>query len=120
MNEDPCIDEAALTKLRELGDNAFVVEMIDAFFSLVRKSNAEARAGLETGNLDPVIRMGHSLTSSARIIGARSLQDIAVRVERQARGKHTQELPGLLDEFDRAYLLVKERLDVIRASLVSP
>jgi HPt (histidine-containing phosphotransfer) domain-containing protein len=119
MDENPHIDEAVLAKLHELGDTAFVVEMIDAFFMLMQRSCAEARSALEVGQLEPVIRMGHSLKSSARVMGARTLQDIATQVERHAREHRFQELSGLLDQFDQASLGVKAHLEILRASMTS-
>lgn len=113
---DP-IDAEAIRKLRELGDEAFLIEMIDAFLVLAYRSSAEARAALTAGNLDPVIRMGHSLKSSARIMGAYAVQDVASRIERCALAKRLADMPDLLDEFDRSFADAKMSLDVIKTGM---
>jgi HPt (histidine-containing phosphotransfer) domain-containing protein len=102
-----CVDVAALDKLRTIGDDAFVVEMINALLSFAPRVLTEARTALEAGNLEPVSRMGHSLKSSARILGADTMREIASRIEKYAREGRTDPLSGLLTEMERAYSEVK-------------
>jgi HPt (histidine-containing phosphotransfer) domain-containing protein len=106
----PCVDASALSKLREIGDAEFVVEMIDALLSFAPRVMSEARAGLGSGNYEPVARMGHSLKSSARILGADTMRNIASQIERHAREGHADLLPGLLDQMDSAYTQTKAYL----------
>ena len=111
------IDEVAIQRLRELGDQAFLTEMIDAFLALAYRSSAEARSALVAGNPDPVVRMGHSLKSSARIMGAYAVEDVARRIERYALAKRMADVPDLLDEFDRSFADAKASLDEIKAGM---
>ena len=112
----PTINTAALDKLRELGDDPFVVEMIDALFAFAPTVMMEARAGLRAGLLEPVVRMGHSLKSSARLLGAEAMSEVAFRIEVCAREGATDALPGLLDEMEVAYSQAEEYLFKVRAN----
>jgi HPt (histidine-containing phosphotransfer) domain-containing protein len=108
------VDTVALDRLRELGGDHFVVEMIEALLSFAPRVLLEARTALMEGRVEPVGRMGHSLKSSARILGAEAMRDIAIRVEVCAREGTAVALPGLLDEMDHAYSQVKEYLLKVR------
>lgn len=110
----PSINTAALHKLRELGDDQFVVEMIEALCAFAPTVLREARAGLRAGQLEPVIRMGHSLKSSAGLLGAEAMREVASRIEVSAREGTSDDLPGLLDEMDGAFFQAKEYLLKIR------
>ena len=78
LRMDDCnIDDKAISALQELGGADFVVQMIDVFLVYVPKVIAEARRGLDRGDLEAVIRMGHSLRSSARNLGAIRMAELA-------------------------------------------
>lgn len=108
------VNPATLDRLREMGGDHFVVEMIEALCTFAPKVMLEARTGLVAGQLEPVVRMGHSLKSSARLLGAETMQELAVRIEICARQGTAETLPGLLDELDGAYFRAKEYLLKVR------
>jgi HPt (histidine-containing phosphotransfer) domain-containing protein len=114
------IDDAAISKLRSIGDDSFVVEMIDAMVSFVPRMTSEARAGLIAGNVEPVVRMGHSLKSSAQSFGAERMRELAIQIEREARGGRVDALSELLDEMDRVFGGVRGALMKVRGECRKP
>ena len=111
MDCQSCIDKKALDSLREIGGDALVVGMIEAFLGHVPHLISEARASLASGNLEPATRTGHTLNSSARNYGSKALQDAASHLERAARAGRTAELPALLDEVERVFVHVRIHLE---------
>ena len=113
------IDYKAITALKELGGGGFVVQMIDVFLVYAPKVMAEARAGLAKGDLEPLIRMGHSLRSSGRNLGMIQIAELAGKVESAGRSGQLPLLPSLLDELEQVFLLTKKDLEELRKPLAS-
>jgi len=116
---ESCIDEKALEVLKELGGVSFVVQMIDVFLAYAPKVIGEARNALAEGNLEPVVRMGHSLRSSGRNIGAQKLVELAQTVESVSRAGQLVPLPVLLDNLEEEFLQVKVCLEETKTRLLS-
>ena len=114
------IDLKAISALRDLGGDSFVVQMIDLFLVYAPKVIAEARDGLAKGNLEPVVRMGHSLRSSGRNLGAVKLAELAQNVESAGRVGQLSVLPALLDEMEQAFSLSRDCLEELKSQLVLP
>jgi len=109
--ETNAIDQKAISTLHELGGGSFVVQMIDLFLAYAPKVIAEARVGLAKGDLEPVIRMGHSLRSSGRNLGATYIVDLAQSVETAGRAGKVDLLPSLLDQMEQAFSCAKDCLE---------
>ena len=114
MSEDEILDPTAVARLRRLGGDEFVGKMIAIFLSFVPQKLAAARAGLVAGDLKAVGDAVHPLKSSAGGIGARVMFELAGRMERLAMQHQPDTLPGLLDELDAAFALVRPRLEALR------
>jgi HPt (histidine-containing phosphotransfer) domain-containing protein len=106
-----------LANLRELGGEAFVVEMIDLFLEIGPKKMEEARRALAVRDTDGVRQAAHSLKSSASNLGSEVLQELAARVEKAAAEQDAGLLVPLLKELDEAYAKVKSRLEQHKAIL---
>ena len=117
--DDSYIDDKAISALRDLGGADFVVQMIDVFFVYAPKVIAEARSGLARGNLEPVIRMGHSLRSSGRNLGAIRMVELAERIETAGLSGQLPLLPALLDQMEQAFSLIKSGFEEKRAQFLS-
>ncbi len=111
------IDDKAISALRELGGDGFIIQMIDVFLVYAPKVMAEARGGLAKGNLEPLIRMGHSLRSSGRNLGMIRIAELATQVESAGRSGQSPLLLSLLDELDQVFSLTKKGLEELRKSL---
>ncbi|MEI6563020.1 MAG: Hpt domain-containing protein [bacterium] len=117
METEHIIDEVSFKALIELGGKPFVIEMVDAFLIFAPKVIGEARAGLATGDLEPVIRMGHSLHSNGRTMGVIRMKDLGARIEKAGREKQGSELPSLVDEMELAFIQAKSCLEAKKAGL---
>jgi HPt (histidine-containing phosphotransfer) domain-containing protein len=113
------IDDKAISALKELGGGSFVVQMIDVFLVYAPKVMAEARAGLARGDMEPLIRMGHSLRSSGRNLGMIRMAELAEKVESAGRSGQLPVLPSLLDELEQVFSLTKQGLEELRRPLAS-
>lgn len=119
MTSGSCIDEKAIGVLKELGGGSFVGQMIDVFLAYVPKVLIDARKGLEEGNLESVVRLGHTLGSSGRNLGAIKVVELAQSVESAGRAGQLVLLPALLDQMEQAFLQAKDCLEEIKARLLS-
>jgi len=117
MDAEPVIDDPSFNALIDLGGKEFVVQMVDAFLKFAPKVIGEARAGLAVGNLEPAMRMGHSLHSSGRTIGIMRMRDLGARIEQAARDKKISEIPSLVDEMEQAFIQAKCCLEEKKAGL---
>lgn len=116
MNANHDLNGATLQRLHELGGTAFVIEMIDLFFSHVPEQLARA-CGAD--DLAVVEQAAHSLKSSAGGIGAEALHKLAARIEIAARADagRTEELAAWQRELGFAYARVVPLLEVERKKL---
>jgi HPt (histidine-containing phosphotransfer) domain-containing protein len=112
MTTEGPIDEKVFAAFQEeIGDMSFVVKMIDIFLAYFPKLFGEAKDGLAKGDLEPVVRMGHSLRTSGRYLGATRIADLAQSVEMAGRAGKIDLLPSLLDQMETAYACVKDSLE---------
>lgn len=112
------IDQKAIAALQDLGGGMFVAQMIDLFLVYVPKVLAEAREGLAKGDLEPVVRMGHSLRSSGQNVGAVKIAELAQVVESAGRTGQLDLLTGLLDEMEQEFIQAKNCLEEKKTRLV--
>ena len=107
MSDESGLDPAAIAKLRQLGGEKFVGDMLSLFFQYAPQRLAAARAGAQAGDLLAVEKAVHALKSSAGQIGARRVQDLAVQIERLAVDKQADAIRLLLPELEEAISQVK-------------
>ncbi|UCH62878.1 MAG: Hpt domain-containing protein [Fidelibacterota bacterium] len=114
MNSKVLLDKSTLERLRRLGDNRFLVELIDLFLEHTPMKINEALAGGKIGDWENVERAVHALKSSAGNLGALSLQDLAGQIEQLAERKEGDSIPELLKELQDEYERVCDRLKAIK------
>jgi HPt (histidine-containing phosphotransfer) domain-containing protein len=117
MNDNASLDNAAMEKIVELGGNAFALQMIGLFLSYIPQKLAEARAAAQAGDWLGVQRAVHPIKSSADDIGARSLRDLAARIEKLAMDRCGETLPAELTALEAAYAQVQSQLQECRKTL---
>lgn len=111
------MDPAAIERLVQFGGKRLAVEMIDLFFDYAPKILTEAQSALPAGDLRTLARVGHSLRSSARNLGANRLLVAAQAVERAATDQQTTQLPAQLAELAAAFQEVRAHLAKRRQEL---
>ena len=119
MNPELCLDNAPLEKLRQIGGNEFVGQMIDLFLQYVPQKLTEARAAAQDGDWGGVRKAVHPIKSSAANMGASSMHDLATRIEQLAGEQRGELISGLLVELEAAYQSVRARLQQHRNGLAA-
>ena len=108
------IDNQAIQRLRKLGGDTFVVELIDTFLQHVSQKMEEALTGEREGNPETIERAVHSIKSSAGNLGAQKLQDLAAQIEELAEDKQSKPIHPLMRELEEAFGRVKPLLEDIK------
>ncbi len=98
-------------RLREIGGLRLVSELIATFLRNAPVRVAEARQGLTSGDLEVVMRAGHSLKSSCSNVGAMNMRDLAADIERAAMDRLTDRLPDLVNRLAEAMEAVRPELE---------
>jgi HPt (histidine-containing phosphotransfer) domain-containing protein len=110
MDPEDCIDSAALDRLRRVGQDKLVKQMIDIYFDYAPKMLHNALAGEQAGDCTAIEHAMHSLKSSAGHIGASAVHDLARRLESLARNKEFDSIGPLLRELEIAFEKARLRL----------
>ena len=87
MDSKDCIDPAALDRLRRVGQDKLVKQMIEIYLDYAPKMLRNALAGEQAGDCQAIELAVHSLKSSAGHVGANAVHDLARRLEPLARNK---------------------------------
>ncbi len=95
-------DETVLTRLSETVGTDVMQEIIDLFREHTPQRIEAAREGLRSGMLEEVARAMHTLKSSAAMIGASRVEEIARRMEETATQQGADALASQLDDLDTA------------------
>ena len=79
------LDEAAIARLRELGGEEFLIELIDTFLAGADEHVAGLRRSIDDGDAAELGRVAHTIKSSAATFGAGELEEHARELEERAR-----------------------------------
>jgi HPt (histidine-containing phosphotransfer) domain-containing protein len=110
MDPDPVIDRSALARLERIGGEVLVHDMIVAFLEDAPRRLDSAREGVLHHDLDIAGRATHSLKSTAAIVGAQALRDIADRMEERAEAGDAARVGELLHDLEVSFAVVKDEL----------
>jgi CheY-like chemotaxis protein/HPt (histidine-containing phosphotransfer) domain-containing protein len=113
-----CVASGTVEQLRKLGGDSFAAEMIGVFLEYVARKIAQGREAYAAGDLVGVENAVHPIKSSSGNVGARQIQELAVRIEDLARNRQSEALGPLLVEIDSAFGLAKPEFERIRQSLL--
>jgi HPt (histidine-containing phosphotransfer) domain-containing protein len=105
------LDASALERLRELGGNQFVGQMIGLFLELARRKLPEARAAEGRQDYEAVRQAVHPLRSSSGNVGAGTMMDLATRIDEMAMRGEVDGIPTLLGELELEFARVEPRLE---------
>jgi HPt (histidine-containing phosphotransfer) domain-containing protein len=117
MTVERCVDETALARLRKIGGDRFLAQMIDLFLDHGAKMVAAARQAQRGGDLTTVERSVHSLKSSAGNLGAETVHTLAVRIEQLARANQFDAVATAVEELDAAFAQTRDTLQQYRQTL---
>lgn len=110
----PYLDKTALDKLRKLGGDEFVSELVETFLKdAPERVEAAVRAG-QSEDWENVERATHSLASSAAMMGAGELHDLGRSIEHRCADKATQ---GIQEDLTRMAALYGEYATLLQAEI---
>lgn len=104
--DGPTLDLDVIEGLRELGgddDPGLVMELIEMFLDDAPERLAEMTQGVDTGDLEMMVRSAHTLKSAAANMGAMLLSHICTEMEAAARDKDAKRYRGMTEACRDAY-----------------
>ncbi|MCH8327616.1 MAG: Hpt domain-containing protein [Candidatus Marinimicrobia bacterium] len=114
MAELQDLNENVLEKLRKLGGEKFVGEMLALFLKHVPGKVAAAVAGANAGDFAVVEAAVHSVKSSSGNIGAERVFDIANRIELLEGSEVEKFLPSLIIELEESFSRLRGILEKVK------
>jgi two-component system sensor histidine kinase/response regulator len=112
MSDKPDLDPTALARLRRVGGEQLVQQLVALFLESTPQRLAVARTGEQQGNREAVIRAMHALKSSAGNVGALRLQDLASHLERTGKDLTRETILRLLEELEATFNRIKHQFEV--------
>ncbi len=116
MDKSVELDEQVIERLKELGGDGFLAELLDLFAENAPVKLQEALDADKQGDLTQLERAVHSLKSSAGNLGAFQLMELCNRIELLATEGQADQVSPLVAELQAAYERVDSRLKAIRPS----
>jgi CheY-like chemotaxis protein len=110
MDTNAAFEPGALARIEEIGGDALVARILGLFFDGAAKRLADAQAALAAGDRHAVGEALHSLRSSAAMVGAMRLAQLAGDGEQMASAGPDAGLAGLLAEAAAAFRQAEELL----------
>jgi HPt (histidine-containing phosphotransfer) domain-containing protein len=119
MHEESDLDRNALARLKRLGGDGFLREMIHLFLQQATTTVAAALAAHDRADLRGVEQAVHSLKSSAGHIGARVIHKLAEMIEQLAEdpGERAGEIGPLLRDLQAAFQRLEPHLVELKDGL---
>lgn len=111
MSDQTPLDDAAVARLRRLGGEKLVREMIALFLDYAPKRIAAARAAEQSGDLHALAQAVHPLKSSAGNVGARAMMELATQIEKLAQDKQPGPIPPMLRQLEDSFTSAKPHLE---------
>jgi len=104
--------QESLDRLIEIGGKDLAIKVIQLFFQHVPERVTTLKSGLEEGNADIVMRMAHSIKSSAANLGLETLRNLSQNIESLANKGQTKDCIPLVHSLDEAvenaYVILRE------------
>ncbi|MCP3980657.1 MAG: Hpt domain-containing protein [bacterium] len=106
-------DWTMLSEVERVSGEKAVAEIVELFLEYGPQRLSSAREGVAAGDHDMLGQAVHTLKSSAGMIGATRLHDVAARMERLIKTDRAEEgakfLPLLESEYARVESFLRER-----------
>ncbi|UCD38425.1 MAG: Hpt domain-containing protein [Fidelibacterota bacterium] len=114
MAERQVLDNTVLERMRKLGGDKFLGELIDLFLEHVPNRLDEALAGEQAGDLEAIERAAHSIKSSAGNLGAMAILELTGQIEQLAADHQADAIPPLMRDLEAAFAQLRPRLEDVK------
>jgi len=109
------LDDGALESLRDLGGDAFLGEVIDAFLADAPELVATLRRSLEEQGTEELRRAAHTLKSNGATFGAAEFAELCRTLEQRAKDGELDGASELVDRIEQEYRSLVEALSALRS-----
>ena len=113
------LQASAVESLRELGDDTFIAEVIDAFLADAPTLLATLRHALDEENADELRRAAHTLKSNGATLGAEAFSEHCRALEQRAKSARLAGASELVNRIEQEYEQLWEALAELRSQPVS-
>jgi PAS domain S-box-containing protein len=107
------LDDGALANLRDLGGDAFLGEVIDAFLADAPALIATLHSSLEEQNAEELRRAAHTLKSNGATLGAAEFAELCRTLEQRAKDGELDGASELVDQIEQQYRPLEEALSAL-------
>jgi PAS domain S-box-containing protein len=109
------LDDGALGSLRELGGDAFLGEVIDAFLADAPQLIATLRRSLDEESTEELRRAAHTLKSNGATLGAAEFAELCRTLEQRAKEGELDGASELVDRIEQEYRPLEQALSALRS-----
>jgi signal transduction histidine kinase/CheY-like chemotaxis protein len=95
------------------GDEELLRELWEIFTSDAPRQMEELKKSIDTGNIAVTERQAHTLKSTSATVGADSLKERALNIERAAREKSLMNIDILYDDLENEFIKVMKELQAL-------
>ncbi len=96
------IDQATLDTLKEVGGNAFLQSVIEAFEQDAAPLMTQLKAGISGGDAEVVSHAAHALKGSSQNLGLTLVGSLSATIEQNAKAANLTDAPQHLAELEAA------------------
>jgi CheY-like chemotaxis protein/HPt (histidine-containing phosphotransfer) domain-containing protein/anti-sigma regulatory factor (Ser/Thr protein kinase) len=107
------LDDGALESLRDLGGDAFLGEVIDAFLADAPELIATLRRSLDQQGSEELRRAAHTLKSNGATLGAAEFAELCRTLEQRAKEGELDGASELVDRIEQEYRPLEEALSAL-------
>src|SRR4029078_11238029 len=101
-------DDVALGSVRDLGGDAFLGEVIDAFLADAPQLIATLRRSLDEQGTEELRRAAHTLKSNGATVGAQEVAELCRTLEQHAKEGELDDASELIDRIEQQYRPLEE------------
>ena len=113
------LEPSALDALRELGGDAFLGDLIDAFLAEAPGQMEALRSSLQRGDADELRRTAHTLKSNGATFGGATFAEACRELEERTKSGDLAGAPELVDRVDVEYARFERALVALREEVTS-
>lgn len=109
--KNPAVDAAAIERLREIGDVAFLKDVFSAFESDTARRLVSMREMLATGDVTGLKRAAHTIKGSSLNVGASNLTACSLQLEQMAGSEKLEGAAELITRIEEEFKRVVVELN---------
>ncbi len=114
MNNITIIDQEVIDGLTEIGDQDFLIELIDIFLAQSEELAHEIKLSVDAKNISELKKAAHKLKGSCLNLGAKGLGDICNKVESLCQAGDISGVNQVMEPFDSVYNQTRSELTKLK------